>query len=666
MATKKIIFQQDVDSTKGLDATTNNKLEVKVDGTTVQFNGSGQLTATSSGGSPVDASDTVAGVVNLVGGQVLGAGSKVIDGVTVAGLGGMDNISLTNGTTSIKSQYAVTIGRAAFANLGSGPDWFGVAVGDTAQAQPGDVALGQNATADGSYGQAAAVAIGFGSTATGAGSVAIGHSANVTHDNSTAIGKDSSTTAANQVVLGNSSVTETVINGALVVGGTSGSAGTTGQVLTSAGPGLAPTWAAAGSGGSPVDASGSVAGVVNLTSMQVLGAGDKVINGVRVGRGAGDSIYNTTIGRDALLSNTTGQFNTAFGYDSLKENIGGASNTAIGDRTLQNNTIGNNNTAIGGGALNSNTTGTDNTAIGRDALLSNTTGSFNTAIGAQALYSNTTGIYNTAIGRTALYNNTTGNNNTAIGWYALHSNTDGSNNSALGKSALFSNTTGFNNTAIGLDALRSNTTGSNNTANGVDALYNNTTGNNNTAIGASALFLITTGTNNTAVGCQALFNNTTGTNNTGIGNNAVASTATVDNEITLGNSSVTALRCQVTSITSLSDERDKTDWNYNIAGLKFINDLKPAYFTWNTRDQAKVGIKAAGFSAQDLLRVQEQYDAEHLDLVSLNNPEKLEARYSNLLPVLVKAIQEMSQAHDLEIQNLKSEINELKKIMSSK
>jgi hypothetical protein len=37
-----------------------------------------------------------------------------------------------------------------------------------------------------------------------------------------------------------------------------------------------------------------------------------------------------------------------------------------------------------------------------------------------------------------------------------------------------------------------------------------------------------------------------------------------------------------------------------------------------------------------------------------------------LLPALVKAIQEMSQSHDLEIQNLKSEIIELKKIIGSK
>ena len=43
------------------------------------------------------------------------------------------------------------------------------------------------------------------------------------------------------------------------------------------------------------------------------------------------------------------------------------------------------NTSLGTNALISNTTGTFNTAIGFDALVSNSTGSFNTATGADAL-----------------------------------------------------------------------------------------------------------------------------------------------------------------------------------------------------------------------------------------------------------------------------------------
>ena len=43
----------------------------------------------------------------------------------------------------------------------------------------------------------------------------------------------------------------------------------------------------------------------------------------------------------------------------------------------------------------------------------------------------------------------------------------------------------------------------------------------------------------------------------------------------------------------------------------------------------------------------------NLDLVSQENPDKLEARYSNLLPVIVKAIQEESAQKDAEIVALK-------------
>jgi hypothetical protein len=51
----------------------------------------------------------------------------------------------------------------------------------------------------------------------------------------------------------------------------------------------------------------------------------------------------------------------------------------------------------------------------------------------------------------------------------------------------------------------------------------------------------------------------------------------------------------------------------------------------------------------------------NLDLVSENNPEKLEARYGNLLPVIVKAIQEESAEKDKEIKALKERLNAIEK-----
>src|SRR5207249_1347668 len=103
-------------------------------------------------------------------------------------------------------------------------------------------------------------------------------------------------------------------------------------------------------------------------------------------------------------------------------------NTFLGDDALVNNTTGFGNTAIGSSGLASNTTGTVNTATGYAALYSNTTGYLNTATGAGALDQNTTGYSNTAIGSSALASNTTGSNNIAIGHEAGIRHTTGSNN----------------------------------------------------------------------------------------------------------------------------------------------------------------------------------------------------------------------------------------------
>jgi hypothetical protein len=126
--------------------------------------------------------------------------------------------------------------------------------------------------------------------------------------------------------------------------------------------------------------------------------GDALINGLTVGRGAGNASTNTSIGANALSSNTTGSNNTASGLTALQNNVAGYQNTANGAGVLQNNTEGHHNTANGAGALFYNTTGNYNTASGVGALSSNTTGNQNTASGRNALYSNTTGSFNSALG----------------------------------------------------------------------------------------------------------------------------------------------------------------------------------------------------------------------------------------------------------------------------
>jgi trimeric autotransporter adhesin len=152
----------------------------------------------------------------------------------------------------------------------------------------------------------------------------------------------------------------------------------------------------------------------------------------------------------------------------------------------------------------------------------------------------------------------------------------------------------------------------------------------------------TTGGNNTVLGYNVGNSITTGSNNTVLGFNADASSATVSNEITLGNSSIATLRCQVTSITALSDARDKTNVAPLHAGLDFVERLAPVSFDWNMRDGGKVGVADTGFIAQDLQQVQQDTGVEIPGLVFDNNPDKLEAAYGKLVPVLVQALKELS------------------------
>ena len=153
---------------------------------------------------------------------------------------------------------------------------------------------------------------------------------------------------------------------------------------------------------------------------------------------------------------------------------------------------------------------------------------------------------------------------------------------------------------------------------------------------------VTSGTGNTGVGLNAGLDVVTGSNNLCLGLNSQASSTSVSNEITLGNSSISSLRCADTSISSLSDRRDKTDIVDLPVGLDFINSLLPRKFKWQTREgvPTKDGLERAGFIAQELQEAQS--GAEYLDLVYANNPEKLEVKIGKLVPVLVKGIQELS------------------------
>ena len=137
---------------------------------------------------------------------------------------------------------------------------------------------------------------------------------------------------------------------------------------------------------------------------------------------------------------------------------------------------------------------------------------------------------------------------------------------------------------------------------------------------------------------------TTGTGNIAIGKEASPSSNTSSGQCVLGGGGISVLRCNVQTISSLSDQRDKTDIIDLPIGLDFIKTLKPRKFKWASRDgkQVKDGKYEVGFVAQELQTVESSTSVDYLNLVSDENPDKLEASYGQLVPVLVKAVQELS------------------------
>jgi hypothetical protein len=400
-------------------------------------------------------------------------------------------------------------------------------------------------------------------------------------------------------------------------------------------------------------------GLTNSTSTR----GVITKNGLRIMhnyQASGTDGQNTFIGLESgnfTMSGSGGMSssNTAVGYQSLYSLTMGYENSAFGVYSLHSNTTGSLNSASGVYSLSSNTTGSLNSAFGWGSLFANIIGDQNSAFGYYSLHSNTNGIENTAVGVNSLSSNTIGIKNTALGSYSLFSNTTGPDNTASGYQSLYSNTRGTYNTASGSLSLYSNTEGHYNTASGSNSLYFNTTGFSNTATGNYSLCSNTTGSSNTAMGYYSGSNITIGNNLTCLGYNAQPTSSGAANQITLGDGAITSLRCNVTTITSLSDARDKKNIKDLNLGINFLMKIKPRLFNWDKREwyenNKSDGSKmqeapTAGFIAQELDEAQTTRKAEWLNLVLKDNSEKWEATPGNLLPIMVKAIQDLKKEND--------------------
>ncbi|MBD2757181.1 tail fiber domain-containing protein [Spirosoma validum] len=444
------------------------------------------------------------------------------------------------------------------------------------------------------------------------------------------------------------------------------------QIEVNTGTPTGPVWTPGGVASTSGNGAWSITGNAGTGNTSFLGTTDNVplrfrVNNQNAGR-IDATLYNLGLGYLAFNPTATGQANTAIGTYSLYYLTSGNYNTASGFQALHNTTTGAGNTASGAAALVSNSTGSGNSAVGNVALQSNTSGNNNAALGINAMQKNSTGNYNTAVGASALQNNTTADANTAIGHNALAVNTTGYVNVAVGEDALSSNIDGHDNVSVGNTSLADNTQGLGNVAAGNVALRSNTTGQYNSALGTQALYYNTTGNFNTALGCNAgpLQANSNLTNSTAIGANARVN---ANNQIVLGDNNITSLRCNVQTISSLSDKRIKEDIKANVPGLRFITKLTPVTYYINKTKEAKlVGYALesihedktlhSGFLAQDVEAAAQAVGYNFEGVRQEEGGKYYTLGYTLFVMPLVQAVKELNA----EVNQLKVELAAAKQI----
>ena len=256
-------------------------------------------------------------------------------------------------------------------------------------------------------------------------------------------------------------------------------------------------------------------------------------------------------------------------------------------------------------------------------------------------------------------------------------------------------------TIIGANAMNSALTAAYSTIIGADAALSGSGYQKTTAIGASAL---RNGTHNSSVavgywsaptisstqcvfvGESSGYRNVQGSVLSGKITNSIAigynSRINGDNEIQIGGAGQTLYAPTIVNIRS--DGRDKTDIKPMENGLEFVMKLKPVTGYYDHRDsyvdelfkdlpaeerEAKIRewwanpIKDGShkenrlkhwFIAQDVAALESEYG--QLPMVNLKN-DTYTLEYATFIPVMVKAIQELSA----QVEDLKSELKELKK-----
>jgi hypothetical protein len=161
---------------------------------------------------------------------------------------------------------------------------------------------------------------------------------------------------------------------------------------------------------------------------------------------------------------------------------------------------------------------------------------------------------------------------------------------------------------------------------------------------------VTTGGYNTAIGYASGYNISTGSGNIAIGGLDTADNfvpaydiTTQSNYISMGTTTVTNAYIQV-GWTTVSDARDKTNFGEVPHGLDFVKQLQPVSYQFkkSREDDTPVGDVKYGFKAQDILALEGQNSV----IIDSKKEEKLYYNADSLVPVLVKALQELNAKFD--------------------
>lgn len=364
--------------------------------------------------------------------SILGLNGTSVAIASEAGLTNQGNNGIAIGAEAGKSNQdvnAIAIGAGSGrTNQGLAAISIGYVSGDGAQGSNA-IAIGGNSAQSNQATQAVAVGYAAGQYNQGTNAVAIGAFAgnNGQVNNSIAINASGSSlnpanaglyiTPIRNVTSANSlyydattkEVTYGTITGVTTVGSIATSSNVNGATISNNTISLTP-------------ANGTNGGIVTTSAQTFAGAktfsADIMVNGVKVGRGAGNNDQNVAIGADALASGT-GTRNTAVGYGAMRQYSGTSfdNNTSIGYWNMPSLTSGNGNTSVGAEAMLNITTGTQNTSVGNQSLI-NTTGNDNVGVGKRSGETNTIGSQNTFIGTNSNAGSASLSNATALGYGA--------------------------------------------------------------------------------------------------------------------------------------------------------------------------------------------------------------------------------------------------------